>query len=145
MTDPASLPENPGCYLFRDDGGRVIYVGKAKNLKKRVSSYFQKHDHDAKTARLVEEIGDIDFIVTDTEVEALILENTLIKKHLPRFNIDLKDSKNFAYIHLSEGAFPRIGIARKAKGSGKFFGPFVSARERDYVLSVVKKAFRLRS
>jgi excinuclease ABC subunit C len=145
MIDPSSLPENPGCYLFTDDGGRIIYIGKAKNLRKRVSSYFGRHGHDAKTQRLVAAIRGIDFIVTDNEVEALILENTLVKKHLPKFNIDLKDSKNYAYIHVSGGEFPRIGIARSARGSGSFYGPFVSARERDYVLAVVKKTFRLRS
>jgi excinuclease ABC subunit C len=145
MIDLSALPGAPGCYLFKDAGDRIIYVGKAKNLRKRVSSYFRKHDHDPKTARLVEGIGGLDYIVTDNEVEALILENTLIKKHLPKFNIDLKDSKNFAYIHLSEGEFPRIGIARNTKGSGTFFGPFVSARERDYILSVVRKVFQIRS
>lgn len=145
MIDLSAVPGEPGCYLYRDAAGDVIYVGKAKNLKRRVSSYFQKHGHDAKTQRLVEQIASADFIVTENEVEALILENTLIKRHQPKYNIDLKDAKNYAYIHLSGGAFPRIGIARRAGRDGEYFGPFVSARERDYVLSVVKKAFGLRS
>ncbi|MGE4375449.1 MAG: GIY-YIG nuclease family protein, partial [Methanoculleus sp.] len=95
MIDPATLPAEPGCYLFSDEGGNVIYVGKARNLRKRVSSYFSRHDLDPKTARLVDAIAGIDFIVTDTEVEAFILENTLIKKHQPKYNIDLKDSKTY--------------------------------------------------
>jgi excinuclease ABC subunit C len=140
-----TLPEEPGCYLFLDEKGTILYIGKAKNLKKRVSSYFSGRDHDAKTAKLVQVIDSVDFIVTETEVEAFILENTLIKRHQPKFNIDLKDSKNYAYIHLSDESFPRIGIARRARGRGTFFGPFVSARERDYVLALVKKTFRLRS
>jgi excinuclease ABC subunit C len=145
MISVESLPEEPGCYLFLDETGAILYIGKAKNLKKRVSSYFSGRDHDAKTANLVRLISSVDFIVTGTEVEALILENTLIKRHQPKFNIDLKDSKNYAYIHLSDDPFPRIGIARRARGRGTFFGPFVSARERDYVLALVKKTFRLRS
>lgn len=140
-----TLPEEPGCYLFLDEGGAILYIGKAKNLKKRVSSYFSGRDHDAKTRQLVQRIASVDFIVTGSEVEALILENSLIKRHQPKFNIDLKDSKNYAYIHLSDEPYPRIGIARRARGRGTFFGPFVSARERDYVLALVKKTFRLRS
>lgn len=88
---------------------------------------------------------DIDLIITGTEVEALILENNLIKRYQPKYNIDLKDSKNYAYIRISGEKFPRIGIARTKSSSGEYFGPFVSAKERDYVLSVLKKIFRLRS
>lgn len=145
MIDYSVFPEAPGCYLYMDAAGAVIYVGKAKNLRRRVSSYFQKHDHDPKTRRLIAAIASADYIVTASETEALILENTLIKRHQPRYNIDLKDSKSYAYIHLSAGPYPGIGIARNAQGAGEFFGPFVSAKERDYVLSVVKKSFGLRS
>ncbi|MBT8507329.1 excinuclease ABC subunit C [Methanomicrobiaceae archaeon CYW5] len=145
MTDYRSLPDLPGCYLYKDDDGTVIYVGKAKNLKKRVASYFTKSDHDPKTAALIRSIRDIDYIVTDTEVEALILENSLIKRYRPKYNIDLKDSKSYAFISLSDGPFPRIGIARGKQGSGTRFGPFVSGKERDHVLQVVKKTFKLRS
>lgn len=145
MIDLALVPEEPGCYLYHDAEGTVIYVGKAKNLKKRVSSYFQKHDHDAKTQKLVEQIASAEFIVTETEVEALILENTLIKRHQPKYNIDLKDARRYAYIHLTAEPFPRIGIAREVGDDGEYFGPFVSAKERDEVLAVVKKAFGLRS
>ncbi len=84
MIDLESLPHLPGCYLFKDAKGAVLYVGKAKDLKKRVSSYLQKRDHDPKTSALVQAARDLDFIVTNTEVEALLLENTLIKKHQPK-------------------------------------------------------------
>ncbi|NLI61910.1 MAG: excinuclease ABC subunit C [Methanosarcinaceae archaeon] len=142
--DIENIPTNPGCYLYKDSNGEIIYVGKAKNLKKRVSSYFQKTNHDAKTRVLVKSIYSADFIITDNEVEALILENSLIKKHKPKYNIDLRDSKNYAYIHISDDDFPRISIMRRATKKGKLYGPFVSAKERDYVLELVQKTFKLR-
>ncbi|WP_332449398.1 excinuclease ABC subunit UvrC [Methanoculleus sp.] len=145
MIDPQSLPAEPGCYLFSDDEGTIIYVGKAKNLKRRVSSYFSRHDLDPKTRCLVAAIAAIDFIVTDTEVEAFILENTLIKKHQPKYNIDLKDSKSYAYIHVTDEPYPRIHVARGTDGSGRYYGPFVSARERDDLLRLLKTLFGLRS
>jgi excinuclease ABC subunit C len=145
MIPPASLPQTPGCYLFSDEIGSIIYVGKAKDIRKRVGSYFQKTDHDTKTSSLIARIASVDFVVTTSEVEALLLENNLIKKHQPRYNIDLKDAKRFAYIELSRDEFPRIGIARRTKGNGTFFGPFVSAAERDAVLRVIKKVFCIRS
>lgn len=145
MPDLSLIPDNPGCYLYKDNKGNVIYVGKAKNLKKRVSSYFNRTITDLKTKALLKSIDSIDYIITDTEVEALILENNLIKRYQPKYNIDLKDSKNYAYIKISDEKYPAIRIARKKEASGEYFGPFVSARERDYLLSVVKKIFRLRS
>ncbi|MFA5236612.1 MAG: excinuclease ABC subunit UvrC [Methanoregula sp.] len=145
MIDTAGLPENPGCYLYSDEQGTIIYVGKAKNLKKRVSSYFSKKDHDAKTRSLVAHIASVDVVVTDTETEAFLLENTLIKKHQPKYNIDLKDAKRYAWIELTTEAFPRLLIARHASGDGTFFGPFVSAAERDSILKVAKKVFHLRT
>ncbi len=145
MIDTAGLPENPGCYLYTDAAGTIIYVGKAKNLKKRVSSYFTKKDHDAKTQSLVARIAAVDVVVTDTETEAFLLENTLIKKHQPKYNIDLKDAKRYAWIELTREEYPRLVIARRATGDGTFFGPFVSAAERDHVLAVAKKVFHLRT
>lgn len=145
MIDLESLPHLPGCYLFKDEEGVVLYVGKAKDLKKRVSSYFQKRDHDPKTENLVRAAKGLDFIVTNTEVEALLLENTLIKKHWPRYNVSLKDSKRYACIHITDEKFPRIRLARKKVGGGDYFGPFVSARERDYIYEVVRKTFQLRT
>ncbi|MBA2850860.1 excinuclease ABC subunit C [Methanococcus maripaludis] len=145
MINISDIPKNPGCYIYKNESGTVIYVGKAKNLKKRVSSYFNKKNHDPKTESLVKSIYEMEFIVTDNEVEALILENTLIKKYSPKYNIDLKDSKNYAYIYISEEDFPRIGISRNKSKKGKFYGPFTSAKERDYVLDVLKKTFKIRS
>jgi excinuclease ABC subunit C len=145
MIETPPLPHEPGCYLFKDSRGDVLYVGKARNLKKRVGSYFRKHDLDTKTRMLTDTAASIDIIVTGSEVEALILENTLIKKHQPRFNINLKDAKQYAYIQLSGDTFPAIRIARQAAGDGTFFGPFVSAAERDYVRNVVRKTFGLRT
>ncbi len=146
--DPAylgTIPEKPGCYLFSNSRGTILYVGKAKNLKKRVKSYFVRKGLDIKTTRLVAKIRSIDFIVTDNEVEALILENSIIKKNQPKYNIDLKDSKNFAYIKITDDKFPRITIARSKEADGVYFGPFVSGAARDYVLKVIKKIFKIRS
>ncbi len=145
MIDLETLPHLPGCYLFKDSQGTILYVGKAKDLKKRVSSYFQKRGHDPKTESLIQTVKDLDFIVTNTEVEALLLENTLIKKHWPRYNIALKDSKRYACIHLTDEPFPRIRISRKKSGPGTYYGPFVSAKERDYVFYAVRKTFELRT
>ena len=108
MIDTARLPENPGCYLYSDEAGTIIYVGKAKNIRKRVSSYFTKKDHDAKTRSLVARIASVDVVVTDTETEAFLLENTLIKKHQPKYNIDLKDAKRYAWIELTREEYPRL-------------------------------------
>ena len=145
--DISILPSDPGCYLFMDREKRIIYIGKAKNLKKRVSSYFQKTDHDPKTTLMISEAALLDYIVTSSEVEALILESTLIKKHQPQYNIDLKDAKSYAFITMSGDPYPRIGIARYRGGKkeGTLYGPFVSAAERDHILSFVKQTFHLRT
>jgi excinuclease ABC subunit C len=140
-----ALPHLPGCYIFKDDQNNVIYVGKARDLKKRVANYFQKQDHSPKTEALVAAARELEFIITNTEVEALLLENTLIKKHLPRYNIKLKDASRYAGIELTEERFPRIRISRKATGQGSFFGPFTSARERTFVYQLLRKTFGLRT
>ena len=146
MIDYSALPHAPGCYLFSDSAGTIIYVGKAKDLKKRVTSYFTKKDHDAKTRNLVAAIDSVDVMVTKTETEAFLLENNLIKKHQPKYNIDLKDAKRFAYIELTKDAFPRIGIARRLKREdANYFGPFVSAAERDEIIRIIRRIFLLRS
>lgn len=145
MLNLNTIPADPGCYLFKDDKKRIIYAGKAKNLKKRVRSYFQKNDLDIKTQSMLGHVDSVDFVVTNNEMEALILENTLIKKHQPRYNIRLKDAKSHSYIRLTYEKFPRILIARRKLGEGKFYGPFVSAHERDYVLHFLKKTFSLRT
>lgn len=150
MIDLSGVPDNPGCYIFSDGTGKVIYVGKAKNLKKRVKSYFQKKGLDAKTEGLVRSINAVDFIVTDNEVEALVLENTYIKKHRPRYNINLKEAQKYAYVRLTDEPFPRLLIARghrdrQIPGKGELFGPFVSAAARDHILTVLNKTFKLRT
>lgn len=145
MFNVTTFPTSPGCYLFLDSQKKVLYVGKAKNLKKRVSSYVQKRQLDPKTASLLKSIDSASFIVTDTEVEALLLENTLIKKHQPKYNINLKDAKTYAYIHLTDEQFPRLLIARHKQRTGRYFGPFVSAVERDHVLQFLNRTFALRT
>ena len=145
MLGAINLPNEPGCYLFKDKNENVIYVGKAKNLKKRVKQYSQKNDFDIKTQSMLDYVKSLDFVATDNEVEALILENTLIKKHQPKYNIRLKDAKTHSYILLTEEEYPRVLIARRKNGKGKYFGPFVSANERDYILQFLKKTFLIRS
>jgi len=145
MIDLGTLPISSGCYLYTDVNGKVIYVGKAKNIRKRVSSYFQKNNHDAKTTSLIQKIHSVDFIATDSEVEALILEGTLIKRYQPKYNINLKDAKTYAFIRLTDEKFPRLLIARKKSGRGTFHGPFVSGHERDYILWFLRKTFRIRT
>ena len=145
MLNLKNLTNNPGCYLFKDKNDKVIYIGKAKNLKKRVKSYFQKDDLDVKTQSMLRHVESLDFFATDNEVEALVLENTLIKKHQPKYNIRLKDAKSHTHILLTTEEFPRVLIARNKVGKGKFYGPFISAHERDYILQFLKKTFVLRS
>ncbi len=145
MIDTSKLPKNPGCYLFKDSLGKILYVGKAKNLQKRVKSYFSKNHLDVKTNVLVSKVSSVDFFITDNEVEALILENNLIKKNRPRYNIDLKDSKRYAYIKITNEKIPRLLIARKKDGEGEFFGPFVSGTSRDYVLEALRRIFKIRT
>jgi excinuclease ABC subunit C len=140
-----SIPKDSGCYLFKDKKGTVIYVGKAKNLKKRVSNYNRFNNLDIKTQHLVNNVETIDYVITDNEIEAFILENTLIKKYQPKYNIDLKDAKNYSYIRLTDENYPRILIARDKKKSGKFFGPFISAKERDYILYFLRRTFKIRT
>jgi excinuclease ABC subunit C len=145
MISNDSLPHLPGCYVFKDAGGDVLYVGKARDLKKRVRSYSQRQDLDPKTSALLSAAAGLEFIVTSSEVEALLLENTLIKKHSPPYNIKLRDSSRYACIHLTDDKFPRICISRKPSAQGIFYGPFTSARGRDYVFSVVSRTFGLRT
>jgi excinuclease ABC subunit C len=137
------LPESAGCYIFHDKSHSVLYVGKAKNLRKRVSSYFQKRDHDPKTAQLLTHIHNIDIIVTPTEVDALLLENSLIQRYYPPFNIDLKDSRRYAYLLLRPGPLPWIEVARDRKEKGEYFGPFVSGAMRKLILDVLSRTFRI--
>ncbi len=145
MLNLSSTPSSPGCYIFKNHKGIIIYIGKAKNLKKRVNSYFNKTHVDEKTNILVSQIDSADFIATDTEVESLILENNLIKKHQPKYNIDLKDSKRYAYLRIAAEESPRLLLARNRIAKGEYFGPFTSAATRDYVKQYLTKAFKLRT
>ncbi len=137
------LPTDPGCYLFRDKDGNIIYVGKANNIRKRVSSYFQKKELDPKTSQLVKNISDIDVITTSTEVEALILENSLIKKHYPKYNLDLKDSHRYAYIRIHNEEIPWIEVVRYREAKGEYYGPFVSGAVRKLITDVISRNFRV--
>ena len=145
MIDVTRIPSNPGCYLFRNNQQKIIYIGKAKNIRKRVKTYFQKKDQDPKTRSLITAIDAVEFFITDTEVEAFILENTLIKKHQPKYNINLKDAKTYAYIELTTEPYPQLLIARQKQEKGMYFGPFVSAVERDHVLQFLNRTFALRT
>ena len=145
MIELNEVPANNGCYLFKDALGKIIYVGKAKDLSKRVKSYFQKREHDNKTRSLVSNISSVDFFITDNEVEALILENNLIKKFKPKYNIDLKDSKRYAYVQITDEEFPRLLLSRKRGKDGKYYGPFVSGASRDYVMDALIKIFGIRT
>jgi excinuclease ABC subunit C len=142
------LPVEPGVYLYKNAQGKIIYIGKARSLRHRVRSYFQEsRPLDVKTQRLVEEIADLEYIVTDSEVEALILESTLVKKNQPRFNVNLKDDKSFPYLKLTVNeAYPRIFITRRIRKDGaQYFGPFLPASHARNTLKLVNKYFKLRT
>ena len=143
----AILPDLSGSYQFFDKNGEIIYVGKAKNLKKRVHSYFNKTHDSPKLRIMVPQIAKIQFIITDTEVEALILESHLIKKYKPKYNVLLKDDKKFPYFVITEEEYPRIIVARKAninKIKGKYFGPYTDSRAMYSTLDLIKKLFPLK-
>lgn len=142
-----SLPTNSGVYLMKDEFNNIIYVGKAKNLKRRVNSYFIGNNKTLKTYNLVNNIKDFDYIVTASEIDALMLENNLIKKHQPRYNILLKDGKNFPYIKINfKNDFPKLEITRKVKNDGaKYFGPYFNGIYPEQILKIVARAFNLRT
>jgi excinuclease ABC subunit C len=142
-----SLPNLPGVYKMLNTEGEILYIGKAKNLKKRVSSYFQRsQNHNLKTQRLVVQIVDVDFTVVDSELEAIVLEANLIKEFRPKYNILLKDDKNFVYIKVTTNeAFPRVSVVRKVlKDGAKYFGPKTSAAQALVTLKALKKIFPYR-
>jgi len=142
----AALPELPGCYQFFDEKAVMIYVGKAKNLKKRVSSYFKKEHTDKKTRVLVRQIRDIKYIIVDSEEEALLLENNLIKHHLPRYNVMLKDDKTYPYIVIKNEYFPRIYQTRNVvKDGSHYFGPYASVYTAKTMLQMIKSIYKIRT
>lgn len=141
------LPASPGCYQHKDASGKIIYVGKAKNLRHRVRSYFQSgRGHDPKTRELVSRIADFDYIVTDTEAEALILESNLIKKLRPRFNVLLKDDKQYPHIKITNEPYPRAVLVRRINRDGaSYYGPFLPASLAYQTLELINKYFMLRT
>lgn len=142
----ALLPSKPGCYIHKDKNGNVIYVGKAKNLKKRVSSYFNKI-HTGKTKALVDNINDFEYIVTNSEIESFILEINLIKKYSPKYNILLKDDKTYPYIELTNEKYPRVKIIRtktRKKTKSKLFGPFPNVVSARKTVDLINRTYPLR-
>ncbi len=140
------LPELPGVYQYYNSEGRIIYVGKAKNLRKRVTSYFTKNHENRKTAILVKNISDIKHIVVSTEEDALLLENNLIKKYQPRYNVLLKDDKSFPWICIKNEPFPRVFITRSVIRDGsQYFGPYTSVHMVKTILEVIKRLYPVRN
>lgn len=139
------LPDNPGCYLYKDNIGEIIYVGKAKNLKNRVKSYFTG-THNKKTQTLVSKIEDLEYIIVNSEKEALLLENNLIKKYRPYFNIRLKDDKSYPYLMITKEEHPRLLMTRKYKKNNKniYFGPYVDIKSAMEVKKILDKIYPLR-
>ena len=141
------LPEKPGSYQYFDKNGKIIYIGKAKNLKKRVSSYFHKNHESVKLKVLVPQIAKIEFIITNTETEALILEANLIKKYKPKYNVLLKDDKKYPYFLITDEEYPRILIVRKHNinmEKGRYFGPYTDSSAMYSTLELLKKLFPLK-
>ncbi|HMR46328.1 MAG TPA: excinuclease ABC subunit UvrC [Bacteroidia bacterium] len=141
------LPNEPGIYQFFDKNEKIIYVGKAKNLKKRVYSYFSKDIFESgKTAIMVRQISDLRFIITETELDALLLENNLIKKHQPRYNILLKDDKTYPWICIKNEPFPRIFYTRrKIRDGSQYFGPYASVKMINILLDMIHRLYKLRN
>lgn len=144
------IPREPGVYLMKDQAGGIIYIGKAKDLSKRVGSYFIKRDLDPKTARLVEEITDVEFVVTDNETEAFLLESNLIKRYRPVFNIELKDNSRYTYLKITDEPFPRLLVARRNRNGefqgpkGRVYGPFVRGSSKYLTAGLLRKLFKVR-
>ncbi len=141
------LPRSPGVYMMLDGTGKIIYVGKSKSLRNRVSSYFQPLSKlNAKTAKLSVNIADFNCVYTDTETEALILENELIKRHSPKYNIKLKDSKNYPYVKITNSLYPTISLARTRKNDKcKYYGPYTSSKAVQDIIETVQRTFRVAS
>lgn len=141
------LPTDPGIYKFVENGGGILYVGKAKNLKNRLTSYFgERKDRHPKTAALVRHADYIEFMIVETEQDALLLECTLIKKHQPRYNVMLKDAKSYPYICIKKENFPRVFITRRVVRDGStYFGPYTSIQRVQVVMELIKQLFQLRT
>jgi excinuclease ABC subunit C len=141
-----TLPENPGVYQFYDKDHRLLYVGKAKNLKKRVNSYFTKSHDSHRIAVMVKKIVDIKHIVVNTEADALLLENNLIKKRRPRFNVMLRDDKTYPWLCIKKERFPRVFLTRKLiKDGSEYYGPFPSLKTVKTLLGLIKGLYQIRT
>ena len=139
-----SLPTQPGVYIMKNADGGVIYVGKSKKLKNRVTSYFTGQSHSYKTAKMVGQVRDFDYIVCKTEIEALTLENVLIKKHSPKYNIKLKDSKSYPYIKVTNEDYPKLFVTRDRRSDrARYFGPYQSSKSAHTALATVMRIFSL--
>jgi len=143
----STVPTVPGIYIYRNANGTIIYIGKAKNLRNRVRSYFQQgRPVDAKTKAMIGKIADLETIIVDSEAEALILEDTLVKKHKPRYNILLRDDKSYPYVRVTKEDYPRVFPTRNIIRDGsKYYGPFTDVRHLKKVMKVIRSIFRLRS
>ena len=143
----AALPKRPGVYQHKDENGKVLYVGKAKNLRARVNSYFHKSRNlDGRLRIMVNKIRDVEVIITDTEAEALILENNLIKQLRPRYNINLRDDKSYPFICVKKEHFPRVFPTRQIRRDGsRYFGPYTSVRSMNIMLDTIRSIFRIRT
>ena len=141
------LPDSPGVYQYYDKEGKILYVGKAKNLKKRVSSYFRRDESlIGKVRILVQKIADIQIVVVETELDALLLENNLIKKYQPRYNVMLKDDKTYPWICIKKEAFPRIFPTRNRINDGSdYFGPYASGKMMHTLLELIRQLYQIRS
>ncbi len=141
------LPKKPGVYIHKNSDGKIIYIGKAKNLRNRVRQYFQSTKHkDHKTKKLMERIADFEFIVVDNEVEALVLEANLVKKHKPKYNVFLKDDKQYPHLKITKEDFPKVVVTRKLLRDGaKYYGPFLPANLARKTLNMINRTFQLRT
>ena len=143
-----SIPKEPGIYLMKNSTGEIIYIGKAKNLKNRVKSYFLKNQN-YKTEKLVSKIADIEFVLTDNESEAFLLESNMIKRYRPTYNIELKDQQRYTYLRITNEKFPRLLVARRTRngdflGKGKIFGPFTKGSSKLLTIGSLRKSFKVR-
>ena len=145
LKSPDNLPNKPGVYIMRDNTDTIIYIGKAKNLVKRVKSYFREKLDRPKTQILMSHFDSLEYIVTNSEKEALILEATLIKKHRPRYNVQLKDDKRYPYVKITSESFPRLVITRNVTKDGIYFGPFTDVGSVKQTVKFLKSLFKIRT
>jgi excinuclease ABC subunit C len=142
-----NLPTSPGVYMFKNARGKIIYIGKAKNLRNRVRSYFRRNSHDPKTIRMIAQIADFDLLATENEIESLILEANLVHEHSPRYNVMLKDDKHFPYIKITTNEpFPRALVVRRLEKDGAtYFGPYTNAKAMRTTLALLTRLFKIRT